>query len=71
MTPEERAEVFKDAHRICEKKMNKDVIVKSKPLGFLFTGTSQKNAGFQKKFMLTLAIFLKQNTSVIYELESL
>lgn len=62
MNPEGRFDISKDTHRICEKKMNKDInmlLSSQSPLAFLFIETSQKNVSFLKKLMSTLANLIK------------
>lgn len=58
MNPEGRADISRDAQRICEtKKMNKDInmlLSSQSPLAFVFIETSQKIL-FLKKLMLTLS----------------
>lgn len=58
MNPEGRADISRDAQRICEtKKMNKDInmlLSSQSPLAFVFIETSQKIL-FLKKLMLALS----------------
>lgn len=74
MNPEGRFDISKDTHRICEKKMNKDINIllsSQSPLAFSFIETSQKNVSFLKKLMSTLANLIKQSISLICRLVNL
>lgn len=62
MNPEGRADISRDAQRICEMKtMNTDInmlLSSQSPLAFVFSETSQRNL-FLKKLMLTLSDLIK------------
>lgn len=61
MNPEGRADISRDAQRICEAKMNKDIsmlLSSQSPLAFVFIKISQKNL-FLKQLMLTLSNLIK------------